>query len=147
MLILTTRITTKPSSFLWTFLVAEVNSLRVRVDVVKPPSEVKYITITLALESILAPRCYSHKFLARIDYNFKTNCWRIPKHWHRSIDILYVSNFLFFLKFLKLITFNIIFLKVTFDLKGRKLMKVDTDDYKEYDSNHRNDQGKGKPHG
>jgi len=32
-------------------------------------------------------------------------------------------------------------------MKGRQLMKVDTDDYKEYDSNHRNDQGKGKPHG
>lgn len=32
-------------------------------------------------------------------------------------------------------------------MKGRKLMKVDMDDYKEYDSNHKNDQGKGKPHG
>ncbi|KAK7251453.1 hypothetical protein RIF29_34667 [Crotalaria pallida] len=28
----------------------------------------------------------------------------------------------------------------------RQLMKVDTDDYKESDYNHRNDQGKGKPH-
>ncbi|CAJ2676408.1 unnamed protein product [Trifolium pratense] len=34
-----------------------------------------------------------------------------------------------------------------FEMKGRELMKVDTDDYKEYDSNHKNDQGKGKPHG
>lgn len=36
---------------------------------------------------------------------------------------------------------------VLFQMKGRQLMKVDTDDYKEYDSNHKNDQGKGKPHG
>ncbi|GAU11836.1 hypothetical protein TSUD_75870 [Trifolium subterraneum] len=34
-----------------------------------------------------------------------------------------------------------------FEMKGRELMKVDMDDYKEYDSNHKNDQGKGKPHG
>ncbi|CAK8579376.1 unnamed protein product [Lathyrus sativus] len=33
------------------------------------------------------------------------------------------------------------------EMKGRELMKVDMDDYKEYDSNHKNDQGKGKPHG
>ncbi|KEH21271.1 transmembrane protein, putative [Medicago truncatula] len=37
--------------------------------------------------------------------------------------------------------------EVSFEMKGRLLMKVDTDDYKEYDSNHKNDQGKGKPHG
>ncbi|KAK2439233.1 hypothetical protein QL285_023926 [Trifolium repens] len=36
----------------------------------------------------------------------------------------------------------------SFEMKGRELiMKVDMDDYKEYDSNHKNDQGKGKPHG
>ncbi|KAJ1408187.1 hypothetical protein SESBI_23720 [Sesbania bispinosa] len=37
--------------------------------------------------------------------------------------------------------------EVSFEMKGRQLMKVDIDDYREYDSNHRNDQGKGKPHG
>lgn len=37
--------------------------------------------------------------------------------------------------------------KLPTKMKGRQLMKVDTDDYKEYDSNHKNDQGKGKPHG
>ncbi|CAL5214989.1 unnamed protein product [Lathyrus oleraceus] len=34
-----------------------------------------------------------------------------------------------------------------FEMKGRELMKVDMDDYKEYGSNHKNDEGKGKPHG
>ncbi|KAJ1438052.1 putative transmembrane protein [Sesbania bispinosa] len=38
-------------------------------------------------------------------------------------------------------------IEVSYEMKGRQLMKVDTDDYREYDSNHRNDQGKGKPHG
>ncbi|KAK7318073.1 hypothetical protein RJT34_02771 [Clitoria ternatea] len=38
--------------------------------------------------------------------------------------------------------------KVTnFQMKGRKLMRIDTDDYKEYGPNPRNDQGKTKPHG
>ncbi|XP_061375727.1 uncharacterized protein LOC133317860 isoform X2 [Gastrolobium bilobum] len=37
-------------------------------------------------------------------------------------------------------------LKPPTEMKGRQLMKVDTDDYRESDSNHRNDQGKGKPH-
>ncbi|MED6220523.1 hypothetical protein PIB30_045586 [Stylosanthes scabra] len=37
--------------------------------------------------------------------------------------------------------------EVSFEMKGRKLMKVDTEDYKEYDSNHKNDQGKEGKHG
>ncbi|KAL2342647.1 hypothetical protein Fmac_003932 [Flemingia macrophylla] len=38
--------------------------------------------------------------------------------------------------------------KVSFhQMKGRKLLKLDTDDYKEYGANNRNDQGKTKPHG
>ncbi|TKY60752.1 hypothetical protein E2542_SST17851 [Spatholobus suberectus] len=38
--------------------------------------------------------------------------------------------------------------KVYFQMKGRKLLKLDTDDYKEYGGpNPRNDQGKTKPHG
>ncbi|KAK7358496.1 hypothetical protein VNO77_00424 [Canavalia gladiata] len=37
--------------------------------------------------------------------------------------------------------------KVSFQMKGRELKKVDTDDYKEYGANPRNDQGKTKPHG
>ncbi|RDX90193.1 hypothetical protein CR513_27975, partial [Mucuna pruriens] len=32
-------------------------------------------------------------------------------------------------------------------MKGRKILKLDTDDYKEYGANPRNDQGKTKPHG
>ncbi|KAL9330046.1 hypothetical protein ACSQ67_005049 [Phaseolus vulgaris] len=32
-------------------------------------------------------------------------------------------------------------------MKGRKVLNLDTDDYKEYGANPRNDQGKTKPHG
>jgi len=31
-------------------------------------------------------------------------------------------------------------------MKGRRVLKLDTDDYKEYGANPRNDQGKTKPH-
>ncbi|KHM99876.1 hypothetical protein glysoja_017574 [Glycine soja] len=37
--------------------------------------------------------------------------------------------------------------KVSFQMKGRKLLNLDTDDYKESGANPRNDQGKTKPHG
>ncbi|KAG4999088.1 hypothetical protein AAZX31_08G025300 [Glycine max] len=38
--------------------------------------------------------------------------------------------------------------KVSFhQMKGRKLLHLDTDDYKESGANPRNDQGKTKPHG
>ncbi|QCD85155.1 hypothetical protein DEO72_LG2g5514 [Vigna unguiculata] len=36
--------------------------------------------------------------------------------------------------------------KVSFEMKGRRVLKLDTDDYKEYGANPRNDQGKTKPH-
>ncbi|KAK7369812.1 hypothetical protein VNO80_11857 [Phaseolus coccineus] len=37
--------------------------------------------------------------------------------------------------------------KLSFQMKGRKVLNLATDDYKEYGANPRNDQGKTKPHG